>query len=126
MVDTSCPSRDDTEGIGLLGVVSEQAKHTGMPFLCYEDILICPGIRDARHQPFSASTQPSQTRHARPKRTDFMGEKHSYSPVSSKSARSRHYYLGKSARLRHYHLASDHKWKECYGGRWHAAGRFTL
>ena len=76
MVDTSCPSRDDTEGI--LGVVSEQTKHTGIPFLCYEDILICPGIRDARHQPFSASTQPSQTRHARPKRTDFMGEKQTH------------------------------------------------
>ena len=35
-----------------------------------------------------------------------------YSPVSSKAARSRHYYLAKSARLRHYHLASDHKWNE--------------
>ncbi len=46
MVDTSCPSRDDTEGI--LGVVSEQTKHTGIPFLCYEDIMICPGIRDAK------------------------------------------------------------------------------
>ena len=110
MVDTSCPSRDDTEGI--LGVVSEQTKHTGIPFLCYEDILICAGIRDARHQSFSASTQPSQTRHARTKRTDFMGENHSHSPVSCKSVRSRHYYLAKSARLRHYHLASDHKLKE--------------
>ena len=46
-----------------------------MTFLCYEDILICPRIRDARHQSCSASTQSSQTRHARPKRTDFMGEK---------------------------------------------------
>ena len=67
MFDTSCSSQDDnTEGI--LGVVCEQ-------ILCYEDILICPGIRDARHQSCSASTQSSQTRHARPKRTDFMGEK---------------------------------------------------
>ena len=104
MVDTSCPSRDDTEGI--LGVVSEQIKHTGIPFLCYEDILICPGIRDARHQPFSASTQPTE-------KDGFYGRKaDSYWPVSSKSARSHHYYLAKSARLRHYHLASDHKWKE--------------
>ena len=50
MFGTSCPSRDDrpyTEGI--LGVVSEQTKHTGIPFLGYEDILICPGIRDAPH-----------------------------------------------------------------------------
>ena len=106
MVENSCPSRDDTEGI--LRVGSEQTKHTGIPFLCYEDLLISPGIRDARNQPFSASTQPSQTRHARPKRTDFMGEKQThYSPVSCKSARSLHYYLAKSARLRHYHLASD-------------------
>ena len=31
----------------------------------------------------------------------------SYSSVSSKSARSRHYYLAKSARPRHYYLVSD-------------------
>ena len=55
MVETSCPSRDDTEGILL--VVSEQTKHTGIPFLCYKDLLISSGIRDARHQSFSASTQ---------------------------------------------------------------------
>ena len=72
MVETSCPSRDDTEGILL--VVSEQTKHTGIPFLCYEDLLISSGIRDARHQSFSASTQPSQTRHARPKRTDLWAK----------------------------------------------------
>ena len=63
---------------GILGVISEQTKHTGIPFLWYEDTRICPGIRDARHQYFSASTQPSQTRHARPKRTDFMGEKQNH------------------------------------------------
>ena len=63
------------------------------------------------------------SRPARPKRTDFMGEKHSYSLVSSKSARSRncnlansarsrHYYLAKSTWSRHYHLTSDHKMNE--------------
>ena len=69
-----------------------------------EDILICPGIRDARHQSCSASTQSSQTRDARPKTQEdgFYGRKaDSYSPVSSKPAR-----------VRHYHLASDHKWNE--------------
>ena len=66
-------ARRSTEGI--LDVVSEQTKHTGIPFLCYEDLLICPGIRDARHQSFSASTQPSQTWHAQPKRT---GEKQTH------------------------------------------------
>ena len=83
MFDPSCPSRDDNLSIeGILGAISEQIKHTGIHFLCYEDTLICPGIRDDRHQSFSASTQPSQTRHARPKRTDFNGrEAYSYSPV---------------------------------------------
>ena len=38
------------------------------------DVSLRPVIRDARHQSFSASTQPSQTRHARPKRTDFLRE----------------------------------------------------
>ena len=35
---------------------------------------ICPVIRDARHQSFSASTQPSQTRHARLKISDCLRE----------------------------------------------------
>ena len=74
------------------------------------DVSLRPGIRDARHQSFSASTQPSQTRHARPKKQIFLRENqtHSYSPVISKSARSCHYYLAKSARSRHYYLSSDH------------------
>ena len=78
MFDASCLSRETIYTEGIVGVVSEQTKHTGIPFLCYEDLLICPGIRDARHQLFSASTQPYQTRHARPKRTDFMGEKQTH------------------------------------------------
>ena len=85
---------------GILDVVSEQIKHTGINFLCYEENIdqsICPRIRDARHQSFSASTQPSQTRHARSKRTFYGRKTDSYSPVSSKSARSHHYYLAKSA-----------------------------
>ena len=62
MFDTSCPSQDDPLTVkGILDVVSEQTKHTGIPFVCYEDIRICPGIRDARHQSFSSSAQPSQT-----------------------------------------------------------------
>ena len=39
------------------------------------DVSLRPGIRDARHQSFSASTKPSQTRHARPKSTDFFARK---------------------------------------------------
>ena len=43
MICTSCHSRDDPlhEGIGLLDVVSEQTKHTGISFLSFEVILIC-------------------------------------------------------------------------------------
>ncbi len=92
------------------------------------DLSICPGIRDARHQSFSASTQQTQTRHARPKRTDkayrcwdihwrlatnikikikkILWATHIHqSPM--KSARSRHYYHTKSARSRQYYFASD-------------------
>ena len=102
-------TRRSTEGI--LDVVSVQTKHTGIPFLCYEEIL---SIKDhlswnTRRSPsiFLCSNQPSQTRHALPKRTGEMRKTDSYSAVSSKSARSRHYYVAKSARSRHYHLASD-------------------
>ena len=68
-------TRRSTEGI--LDFVSEQTKHTGIHWLCYEEYC---SVRlswntDARQQSFSASTQPSQTRHDRPKITDFMGEK---------------------------------------------------
>ena len=49
MVETSYPSRDDTEGI--LRVASEQTKHTGIHFLCYEDLLISPGIGPTRRSP---------------------------------------------------------------------------
>ena len=61
------------------------------------DLSMCPGIRDARHQSFSASPQPSQTQHDWPKR--FYGRK----TDSSKSGRSHHYYLAKSTRSHHYH-----------------------
>ncbi len=125
MIGTSCPSRDDPLKEYSMLFPSKLNTQEFLFFVlwCNTDLSICPGIRDARHQSFSASTQPSQTRHARPKGTDFMGEKHSYSLVSSKSARSRHcnlansarsrhYYLAKSAWSRHYHLASDHKMNE--------------
>ena len=72
------PARDDRD----YSVLFPSKPNTGITFLCYEDILICPEIRDARHQSFSASTQSSQTRHARPKKMDFMG---SYSPPSKPS-----------------------------------------
>ena len=105
MFDTSCPSRDDP--LKEYSILFPNKLNTQEFLYCAMekyDLSICPGIRDARHQSFSASTQPSQTRHDRPKITDLMGRK----TDSSKSARLRHYYLAKSARSRHYHLASDH------------------
>ena len=47
------------------------------------DVSLRPGICDTRHQSFSASTQPSQNRHARPKRTDFLCEKQNHIHQSS-------------------------------------------
>ncbi len=35
-------TRRSTEGI--LDFVSEHSKHTGIPLLCYEEILICPFV----------------------------------------------------------------------------------
>ena len=42
MFDTSCRRRSTSEGI--LDVVSEQTKHTRIPFLGYEEILLCPFV----------------------------------------------------------------------------------
>ena len=78
--------------------VSEQTKHTWFPFLCYEETL----IRDACHQSFSASTAISNSTRSTENNRFYVRK-----IDSSKSARSRHYYLAKSARSRHYHLASE-------------------
>ena len=89
-------ARRSTEWI--LDVVSEQTKHTWFPFLCYEETL----IRDACHQSFSASTAISNSTRSTENNRFYVRK-----IDSSKSARSRHYYLAKSARSRHYHLASE-------------------
>ncbi len=61
----------------------------------------------------------------RQKMTDFMGEKQTHiRPSSTKSARSRHYYLATPARLRHYHLASDHKIMEWTVDRYISANQY--
>ena len=76
MFDTSCPSGDDP-----------RLKEYSMLFpnkLNTQEFLFCAMKKycsvhlswNTRRSPliFSASTQPSQTRHARPKRSHFMGE----------------------------------------------------
>ena len=40
---------------GILDVVSEQTKHAGIPFMCYEEILIYSFVLE--YQYFSASTK---------------------------------------------------------------------
>ena len=76
MFDTSCPSRDDP--LKEYSILFPNKLNTQEFLYCAMekyDLSICPGIRKAGHQSFSASTQPSQTRHDRLKITDFMGEK---------------------------------------------------
>ena len=77
---------------GILDDISEQTKPTGSPFVSYEEILICPFVLDyatlAINQYFSASTQPSQSRHARPKRTDFLREHQTHIRASAHIAQS--------------------------------------
>ena len=95
---------------GILDVVSEQTKHTGIPFLCYEEILLCPFVLEYA----TLAINRSLLQHSHLK-LDTLERKEqilcaktvSYSSVYSKSARSRHYYLAKSARPRHYYLVSD-------------------
>ena len=79
MFDTSCPSRDDPlkeysilflNKLNIQEFLYSAMKKYGSVHLSW-NMTYC----DARHQSFSASTQPSQTRHDRPKITDFMGEK---------------------------------------------------
>ena len=102
-------ARRSTEGI--LDVVSEQTKHTGIPFLCYEEIRICPFVLEFSTPSVFLCFNTGISNLTRS--TEKNGRKtYSYLPVSSKSARSRHYYLAKSARSRHYPIASDQKWNE--------------
>ena len=113
MFDTSYRRRSTSEGI--LDVVSEQTKHTGIPFLCYEEILLCPFVLEYATLAINRSLlQHSHLKFDTLDRKEqiLWAKTDSYSSVSSKSARSSHYYLAKSARPRHYYLVSDRKWNE--------------
>ena len=113
MFDTSCPSRDDP-----------RLKEYSMMFpnkLNPQEILLC-AMKKYWSVHLSWITRPtssiflcfntaiSNSTRSTEKNSFFARKPDSYSPVSSKSARSRHYYLAKSpsARSRHYYLASDH------------------
>ena len=103
--------RSMSERIGLLDDVSVQTKPTRIPFVCYEDILMCLFVLE--YATLAINLSLLQHSHLKLDTLDrkeqiFVRKADSYSPVISKSARSRHYYLAKSARSRHYYLASDH------------------
>ena len=64
-----------------------------------------PSIFLCFNTPISNSTRSTE-------KNGFYGRKtDSHSPVSSKSVRSRHYYLAKSARSRHYYLPKSARWR---------------
>ena len=105
-----CARRSTSEGI--LDDVSEQIKPTGIPFVCYEEILICPFVLE--YATLAINLSLLQHSHLKLDTLDrkeqfFARKPDSDSPVSTKSpdratksARLRHYYLAKSARSRHH------------------------
>ena len=100
-----------SERIGLLDDVSVQTKPTRIPFVCYEEILMCLFVLEYATLAINLSLlQHSHSNSIRSteKNRFLVRKSDSYSPFISKSARSRHYYLAKSARSRHYYRASDH------------------
>ena len=85
-------TRRSTEGI--LDFVSVQTKHTGIPLLCYEEILICPFVLD--YATLAINIYLLQHSHLKLDTIDRINNKFCGRKTdSSKSARSRHYYLAK-------------------------------
>ena len=106
MFDTSCPSGDDPRLQEYSMLFPNKLNTQEFLFCAMKKYCSVHLSWNTRRSPliFSASTHPS--RPARPKRI-LWAKTDSHSSVSSKSARSRHYYLAKSARPRHYYLVSD-------------------
>ena len=97
IVATSCPSRDDPLNEYSMLFPNKLNTHDFLFCVMKKHWYATLAIN------LSLLQQPSQTRHDRPKINRFYVREID----SSKSARSRHYYLAKSARSRHYHLASE-------------------
>ena len=112
MFDTSCPSGDDP-----------RLKEYSMLFpnkLNTQEFLFCAMKKycsvhlswNTRRSPsiiLCFNTAISNATRSTEKNKILWAKTVSYSSVSSKSARSPHYYLAKSARPRHYYLVSDHE-----------------
>ena len=112
MFDTSCPSRDDPRlkeysMLFLNKVNTQEFLFCAMKKYCSVhlswNMRRTPSIFLCFNTAISNSTRSTEKNRFYGRKTDL------YSPVSSKSARSRYYYLAKSARPRHYYLTSDHK-----------------
>ena len=105
MFDTSCPSRDDP--LKEYSILFSNKLNTHEFLYCamkkYGSVHLSWNMRRSTsiflcfNTSISNSTRSTENNRFYGRKTD-----------SSKSARSRHYYLAKSARFRHYHLASDH------------------
>ena len=85
-----------SERIGLLDDVSVQTKPTRIPFVCYEDISMCLFVLE--YATLAINLSLLQHSHLKLDTLDrkeqiFVRKADSYSPVISKCARSRHYYL---------------------------------
>ena len=106
---SSCHSRDDTRLKEYPMMFPN--KLNPQEFLCYEEILICPFVLE--YTTLAINLSLLQHSHLKLDTLDrkeeiFARKPDSYSSVSCKSARSRHYYIAKSARSRHYYLTYDH------------------
>ena len=85
-----------SERIGLLDDVSVQTKPARIPFVCYKEILMCLFVLEYATLAINLSLlqhSHSNSILSTEKNRFFVRKSDSYSPVISKSARSRHYYL---------------------------------
>ena len=105
MFDTSCPSRDDPlkeysilfpNKLNTQELLYCAIKKCGSAHLSW-NMRRSPSIFLCFNTAISNSTRSTENNRLYGRKTD-----------SSKSARSRHYYLAKYARSRHYHFASDY------------------
>ena len=117
MFDTTCHSRDDPCLKEYSMMFPNKLNPQEFLFVCYEEILMCLFVLEFVTLAINLSMlQHSHTNSTRSteKNRLFARKPDSYSPVISKSGRSRHYYIAKSARSRHYYLAKSARSRHYY------------
>ena len=109
--DTSCNSRDDPR-LKEYSMMFPNKLNPQEFLLCAMKKYWCVHLSWNTRRPPSIflcfNTAISNSTRSTEKNRFFARKADSYSPVSSKSARSRQYCIATSARSRHYNLASDH------------------